>query len=177
MCKESKRPKHQTMHKIECQGCGDIFVSNTQEENNKWMELHWKYQYPSHAKCEFCDNILHDNDDDSVKKRLLEHEEKICKQAKRHHWKRLFACKNVTREDCNKFFLTTNNNNNIPDPKQLKKHLKEKHEIENAVSCKSIFGINGCDYWFKCHLDEDGEEDLDVEEVDKHYTGPHHIKK
>ena len=28
-----------------------------------------------------------------------------------------------------------------------------------------------------CHLDEDGEEDLDEEEVDKHYTGPHHIKK
>ena len=139
--------------------------------------MHWDYQNPSIAKCEFCETILHDKDDDSVKKRLLEHEEKICKQAKRHHWKRLFARKNVTREDCNKFFLTTNNNNNIPDPKQLKKHLKEKHEIENAVSCKSIFGINGCDYWFKCHLDEDGEEDLDVEEVDKHYTGPHHIKK
>ena len=64
------------MHKIVCQGCGDIFMSNTQEENNKWMKLHWDYQYPSHAKCEFCDTIFHDNDDDSVKKKLFEHEEK-----------------------------------------------------------------------------------------------------
>ena len=47
------------------------------------MKLHWDYQYPSHAKCKFCDTILHDNDDDSVKKRLFEHEEKICKEAKR----------------------------------------------------------------------------------------------
>ena len=48
------------MHKIVCQGCGDIFMSNTQEENNKWMKLHWDYQYPSHAKCKFCTSITQD---------------------------------------------------------------------------------------------------------------------
>ena len=170
ICKEAKRRKHQTMQKIVCQGCGDIFMSYTQEENNKLMKLHWDYQYPSHTKCEFCDIIFHDNDDDSVKKRLFEHMEKICKEAKH-----LFACKNVTKQDCNKFFITTDKN--LPDPKQLKKHLKEKHEIENAIACKSIFGIHGCDYWFMANLDSDGDEDYDDEEMDKHYAGPAHYKK
>ena len=59
----------------------------------------------------------------------------------------------------------------------MKKHLKEKHEIENAISCKSIFGIHGCDYWFKYHLDSDGEEDYDEEEMDQHYLGPAHYEK
>ena len=108
-----------------------------------------------------------------VKKRLLEHE-KFCKEANRHHWRRLFACKNVIREDCNKFFLTTNGND--PDPEQLKKHLKEKHEVENAISCKFILNNQtDCQYWFKCHLDEDGNEDLDENEIDQHYKGPPHF--
>ena len=97
------------MHKKVCQGCGETFVGSNQEELNKLLKLHWDYQNPSLAKWEFCDTIFHGNDDDSVKKRLLEHEKKICKEAKRHHWKRLYPCKNVIREDCNKFFITTDN--------------------------------------------------------------------
>ena len=104
------------MHKKICQGCGDTFVGNNQKELDKLFKLHWDFQNPSLAKCEYCSIIIHANDDDLVEKRLLEHE-KFWEEAKRHHWMRLFACKNVIREDCNKFFLTTNDNQ--PDPYQL----------------------------------------------------------
>ena len=76
-----------------------------------------------------------------VKKRLFEHE-KFCKEAKQYRWKCFFQCKNITRGDCKKFFLTANNNE--PDRNELKKHLKENHEIENAVSCKFILKNPNC---------------------------------
>ena len=162
------------MHKKACQGCGDTFVGRNQKELDKLLKLHWDYQNPSLAECDYCSISIHAKDDELVKKRFLEHE-KFCEEAKQHHWKRLFACKNVTREDCNKFFLTTNNNK--PNPKQLKKHLKEKHEIENAISCKFIMNSQtNCQYWFKCRLDEDGEQEFVENDENQHYKGlPHFI--
>ena len=107
-----------------------------------------------------------------VKKRLFEHE-KICREAKRYRWKCLFQCKIITRGDCKKFFLTTNNNE--PDPNELKKHLNENHEIPNAVSCKFILKNPNCNYWFKYYLDDDGEEEIDVNDINQPYKGPPHF--
>ena len=113
------------MSKKVCQGCGDTLIGSNQEELYELLKIHWDYQNPSLKKCEYCNTIIHANDDELVKKRLFEHE-KICREAKRYRWKCLFQCKIITKGDCKKFFLTTNNNE--PDPNELKKHLNENHE-------------------------------------------------
>ena len=67
------------MHKKVCQGCGETFVGTNEEELNKrFWKVHWDDQNPFITECQFCENIYHGNDQDSVNKRVLEHE-KICK--------------------------------------------------------------------------------------------------
>ena len=71
--------KQSTMHKKVCQGCGHTFAGSNQKELDKLLKLHWDFQNPSLAKCKYCSFIVHANDDDLVKKRLLEHK-KFCKK-------------------------------------------------------------------------------------------------
>ena len=67
------------MHKKVCQGCGETFVGTNEEELNKrFWKVHWDDQNPFITECQFCENIYHGNDQDSVNKRVLEHK-KICK--------------------------------------------------------------------------------------------------
>ena len=161
------------MRKKVGQGYGDTFIGSNQEELDKLLKIHWDNQNPSLEKCEYCNTIIHANENQLVKKRLFEHE-KFCKEAKQYCWKCLFQCKNITRGDCKKIFRTTNDNK--PDPNQLKKHLKEKHEIENAMSCKFIMNNQSdCKYWFKCYLDEDGDKEIDENDINQHYRGPPHF--
>ena len=67
------------MHKKVCFGCEKTFVGTNEEELNKrFWKVHWDDQNPFITECQFCENIYHGNDQDSVNKRVLEHE-KICK--------------------------------------------------------------------------------------------------
>ena len=67
------------MHKKVCFGCEETFVGTNEEELNKrFWKVHWDDQNPFITECQFCENIYHGNDQDSVNKRVLEHE-KICK--------------------------------------------------------------------------------------------------
>ena len=67
------------MHKKVCFGCEETFVGTNKEElNKKFWKVHWDDQNPFITECHFCENIYHGNDQDSVNKRVLEHE-KICK--------------------------------------------------------------------------------------------------
>ena len=75
---------HSSLYKKVCQGCGDTFVGNNEEELNKmFWKVHWDDQNPFFEKCENCSIIFHAETDDLVKKRLLEHE-KFCEKAKKN---------------------------------------------------------------------------------------------
>ena len=67
------------MHKKVCFGCEETIFGNNEEELNKmFWKVHWDLQNPFITECHFCETIYHGNDQDSVNKRVLEHE-KICK--------------------------------------------------------------------------------------------------
>lgn len=57
------------MSKKVCQGCGDTLIGSNQEELDELLKIHWDYQNPSLKKCEYCNTIIHANDDELVKKK------------------------------------------------------------------------------------------------------------
>ena len=82
LCKEANQHhlNHSPLYKKTCQGCGNTFVGNNEEELNKmFWKVHWDNQNPFLEKCDFCETIFHAETEDLVKKRLLEHE-KICQK-------------------------------------------------------------------------------------------------
>ena len=59
------------MRKNVCQGCGDTFIGSNQEELDKLLKINCDNQNQSLDKCEYCNTIIHTNDDQLVKKKTF----------------------------------------------------------------------------------------------------------
>ena len=89
-----------------CIGCGDTLVGNNKKELKKMFKVHWDIQNPYFDKCKYCSIILHADNDDLVKTRLVEHE-KFCEEANQHHSNHSSLYKKVC-QGCGETFVGTN---------------------------------------------------------------------
>ena len=89
-----------------CIGCGDTLVGNNKKELKKMFKVHWDIQNPYFDKCKYCRIILHADNDDLVKTRLVQHE-KFCEEANQHHSNHSSLYKKVC-QGCGETFVGTN---------------------------------------------------------------------